>query len=99
MVLNVVPSGGWCLGRDPGGDCDDGADGGDGDDRGDGVDGDDGDMIHNADVLCKEVTFHLGSNFKLDRGGIANNIGTSQIVMIFTDIMVIQMKRRRVKCE
>ena len=33
-------------------------------------------MIHNADVLCKEVTFHLGSNFKLDRGGIANNIGT-----------------------
>ena len=56
-------------------------------------------MIHNADVLCKEVTFHLGSNFKLDRGGIANNIGTSQIVMIFMDIIVIQMKRRRVKCE
>ena len=56
-------------------------------------------MIHNADVLCKEVTFHLGSNFKLDRGGIANNIGTSQIVMIFMDIMVIQMKRRKVKCE
>ena len=72
---------------------------GDGDDEDDDGDGDDSDMIHNADVLCKEVTFHLGSNFKLDRGGIANNIGTSQKVMIFVDIMVIQMKRRRVKCE
>ena len=79
---------------------DDADDDADGDDDDDGVgDGDDGDMIHIADVLCKEVTFHLGSNFKLDRGGIANNIGTSQKVMIFVDIMVIQMKRRRVKCE
>ena len=82
------------AGDDGDDDCDVDGDDGDGDD-----DGDDGNMIHNADVLCKEVTFHLGSNFKLDRGGIANNIGTSQIVMIFTDIMVIQMKRRRVKCE
>ena len=55
------------------GDDDDGDDDDDDDDYGD---GDDGDMIHIADVLCKEVTFHLGSNFKLDRGGIANNIGT-----------------------
>ena len=35
MVLNVVPSGGWCLGRDPAGDR---GDGDDEDDRGDGGD-------------------------------------------------------------
>ena len=43
LVLNVVPSGGWCLGQDPGGDPGYGGDGG-GDcaDRADRGDRDDG---------------------------------------------------------
>ena len=41
MVLNVVPSGGWCLGQDPAGDRGDFGDGGDRGDLGDGGNGGD----------------------------------------------------------